>query len=585
MTESELHPKQTLAILLGASSYRRAPKLAQGRAFYNSAQDFYEYLLASEGLGLPRENINWLFDDSRSPSDQLQDIRDFLENRSAHLRNEGTEPQDLVLFYVGHGLFWGSEHTYSFAIRATDEEGEGLTSIRASDLATVIKAHARFLRKFIILDCCFSAAAYREFQSGPLTASRIKLLDELPQRGTSLLCSASAHDPSLAPAKLPRTMFSNGLLKSLSQGHTSLGPRLSLCELGDLIKLQIREDYPDIGLRPEIHSPDQREGDVAFIPVFPNPAYWEARRKAEAEQARAEVEAREMPEAERRTQEAAEERKRKAEAEQARAEAEAREMAAAESRAKEVAEGARRQAEVERTRAEAEAREKAKAERRAQEAADKVWRKEEAEQSGAQAEARVMEVTGAILFIFVVEHMLGNLLIFGGPDPLNRYGHFTQNIVWVERIVLLAAVVLYIITTIRLALREKRAEPDGYSRRDAINFSYASRTIYWSGTLILAFVIFHLLHLVAGITVPGVEFIDVDVYHNVVSGFQVWWVSAWYIFAICVLGVYLRCMFQSVGLKHPRYAPALKQAATWIVVAIVLGYISIPISVLLGLVK
>ncbi|MBV8436015.1 MAG: succinate dehydrogenase cytochrome b subunit [Silvibacterium sp.] len=204
----------------------------------------------------------------------------------------------------------------------------------------------------------------------------------------------------------------------------------------------------------------------------------------------------------------------------------------------------------------------------------------------------VMAVTGAILFIFVIGHMLGNLQIFQGPERINSYGRFLHNlgeILWAERIVLLSAVVLHIIATVQLALRNKAARPIGYSRRDAINSSYASRTMYWSGPIVLAFVIFHLLHLTAGMIVPGAAFIEGDVYHNVVSGFQVWWVSAWYILAVCLLGLHLRhgiwSMFQSVGVNHPRYMPLLKQAAMWIAAVIVLGYISIPISVLLGLVK
>ena len=293
---------QTLAVLLGASSFRRAPRLAQGRAFYNSAQDFFEYLLASNGLNLPRDNVIWLFDDSRSPSDQLQDVGDFLESRSAELKNGGTPPQDLIAYYVGHGLFSGPDQAYCLAIRATDERSEGLTSIRVSDLASIIKAHARFLRKFLILDCCFSSAAYKEFQSGPLQTGRIKLLEELPQKGTTLLCSASAQDPSLAPEGLSRTMFSHSLLRALGQGHPFLGPRLSLSELGDLVKVDLEEAYPDAWVRPEVHSPDQREGDVADVRLFPNPAFAakqaeEARLKAEAEErARKETEAREQAE-------------------------------------------------------------------------------------------------------------------------------------------------------------------------------------------------------------------------------------------------------------------------------------------------
>jgi len=204
----------------------------------------------------------------------------------------------------------------------------------------------------------------------------------------------------------------------------------------------------------------------------------------------------------------------------------------------------------------------------------------------------VMAVTGAILFVFVVGHMLGNLQIFEGPDKLNAYGHFLHSVgelLWPVRIILLTAVGLHITATVQLAIRNKKARPVGYSRREAINSSYASRTMYWSGPIVLAFVIFHLLHLTAGVIEPGAPYIEGDVYHNVVSGFQVWWVSAWYIFAICLLGLHLRhgvwSMFQSVGVNHPRYTPLLKSAAIWIAVIIVLGYISIPISILLGLVK
>jgi TonB family protein len=397
MPESEPNSQQILALLLGASSFRRAPKLAQGRAFYNSAQDFYEYLTGSEGLSLARENVNSLFDDSRSPSDQLQDIRDFLESRSTALKNEGLEPQDLILYYVGHGLFSGVDHTYCLAIRVTDERNEGLTSIRASDLASIIRGSARFVRKFLILDCCFSAAAYKEFQSGPLTAGRTKLLDELPQRGTTLLCSASAQDPSLAPEGLSRTMFSDGLLRALHQGHPFLGPRLSLSELGDLVKANIRESYPNDWVRPEVHSPDQREGDVASVPLFPNAAYFarkaaeekrqkveaqrireeaEARRKAEAQRMLEEAEALERAEAERKLREVAEARQ-KAEALRMRQQAEARERAEEECKAQQ-AEEAWRKAEALRMREEAEAGERTDAERQAQEAAEAL-RKAKAE--------------------------------------------------------------------------------------------------------------------------------------------------------------------------------------------------------------
>jgi len=204
----------------------------------------------------------------------------------------------------------------------------------------------------------------------------------------------------------------------------------------------------------------------------------------------------------------------------------------------------------------------------------------------------VMAVTGAMMFAFVTGHMLGNLQVFEGPAKINAYGHFLHNlgeVLWIERGVLLLAIALHITATVQLALRSKAARPIGYSRKEAINSSYASRTMYWSGPIVLAFIVFHLLQFTAGYIHPQSQFIDGDVYHNVVAGFQVWWVSVWYIFAVSLLGVHLShglwAMFQSVGLGHPRLTPLLKKAAVAIATFIVLGYIAIPISVMLGLVK
>jgi succinate dehydrogenase / fumarate reductase cytochrome b subunit len=154
---------------------------------------------------------------------------------------------------------------------------------------------------------------------------------------------------------------------------------------------------------------------------------------------------------------------------------------------------------------------------------------------------------------------------------------------------LLLAILLHIITTVQLALRSWEARPVGYSRKEAINSSYAARTMYWSGPIVLAFIIFHLLHFTAGYIHPQAQFVEGDVYGNVVSAFKVWWVSAWYIFAVSLLGLHLShgiwSMFQSVGLAHKRHTVLLKNAARAIATLIVLGYIAIPIGVLLGLVK
>ena len=112
----------------------------------------------------------------------------------------------------------------------------------------------------------------------------------------------------------------------------------------------------------------------------------------------------------------------------------------------------------------------------------------------------VMAVTGVMMFGFVVGHMLGNLQMFEAPEHINAYGHFLHNLgelLWIERGVLLLAIALHITATVQLALRSKAARPVGYSRREAINSSYASRTMYWSGPIVLVFIIFHLLQFTA----------------------------------------------------------------------------------------
>jgi len=205
----------------------------------------------------------------------------------------------------------------------------------------------------------------------------------------------------------------------------------------------------------------------------------------------------------------------------------------------------------------------------------------------------VMALTGFAMFLFVVGHLLGNLLVFAGRARINAYAqflHFDDGLLWIVRGILIIAVILHIVVTVQLALRNKEARPISYLRKETINSSYASRTMYWSGPIVLAFIIFHLLQFTAGYIHPETRFISNDVYHNLVSGFQVWWVSAWYVFAICLLGLHLRhglwSMLQSIGLAHSLDRErALKRVALVISILIVGGYISIPISILLGFLR
>ena len=204
----------------------------------------------------------------------------------------------------------------------------------------------------------------------------------------------------------------------------------------------------------------------------------------------------------------------------------------------------------------------------------------------------IMAVTGAILFGFVLVHMLGNLQVYLGPEAMNHYGLFLRQVlhgtgIWIARAILLAAVALHIWSATSLTLDSRRARPVGYREQKWRESTYASRTMRWSGVILLLFVIYHLLHFTTGTLHQS--FIEGDVYHNFVAGFRVVPVSIAYIVAMLALGLHLRhglwSMFQTLGVSHPRYMRAAHVGA-WIFAAIiVVGNISFPLAVLAGIVK
>jgi len=202
----------------------------------------------------------------------------------------------------------------------------------------------------------------------------------------------------------------------------------------------------------------------------------------------------------------------------------------------------------------------------------------------------VMAVSGLILLLFVLGHMLGNLQVFEGPDQFNKYAVLLRTLpegLWAVRIILLIMVILHIVTAVQLAIRKKQARPIGYTKKENTVSSYASRTMYWSGPIVLAFIIYHLLDFTFGNLNPN--YVEGDVYHNVIASFSNPIISAWYIFAMLLLALHLRhgawSMFQSLGVAHPRHNAFLKKAAIVFAVVIFFGFIAVPVGVLSGVVK
>lgn len=211
----------------------------------------------------------------------------------------------------------------------------------------------------------------------------------------------------------------------------------------------------------------------------------------------------------------------------------------------------------------------------------------------------LMALTGAALFLFVVGHMVGNLQVFLGPEAINRYGHFLKTvpeILWPARIGLLACIGLHIIAAVSLVTQNRAVRPVGYAKVRDHGATTASRTMIWSGLIILTFVIYHLLHYT--LTLPsmngyGLDFSTLrdevgrhDVFAMVVMGFQQWPVSVFYLIAVGLLCIHLGhgvgSMFQSLGLKNHVWGPRIGGFARAASVILFLGYASIPVAILSG---
>jgi succinate dehydrogenase / fumarate reductase, cytochrome b subunit len=206
----------------------------------------------------------------------------------------------------------------------------------------------------------------------------------------------------------------------------------------------------------------------------------------------------------------------------------------------------------------------------------------------------VMAVSGFILFTFVIGHLIGNLQIYEPPGPdgtykIDQYAVFLRSLpaaLWGARITLLVMVILHIWSSIQLAAKKLNARPIRYVKKKAIHSTYAARTMYWSGPIILAFIIYHLLDFTFGVANPN--YFEGHVHDNIVASFSVPWISAFYVIAMVMLCLHLYhglwSMFQTLGLHHPKYSAILRSSAKALAVLIWLGNISIPIAVLTGVV-
>ncbi len=207
----------------------------------------------------------------------------------------------------------------------------------------------------------------------------------------------------------------------------------------------------------------------------------------------------------------------------------------------------------------------------------------------------VVALSGIVLVLFVTGHLVGNFTIYLGQDWLNWYAAHLQSLgplLWLIRLFMLATIGAHIFFTMLLWKENQAARPKKYIASDPIQTSVFARTMRLSGLIVLAFIVFHLAHFTVRVIDPAFQnmeaMLDGHEVHNcygmVVTGFQNPSVVIIYIVGLTLLTMHLShgigSLFQTLGITNRRLRPLLEfvtRAYAWL---LYLGYISIPISIL-----
>jgi succinate dehydrogenase / fumarate reductase cytochrome b subunit len=205
-----------------------------------------------------------------------------------------------------------------------------------------------------------------------------------------------------------------------------------------------------------------------------------------------------------------------------------------------------------------------------------------------------MAITGLLMVLVVIGHLLGNLSIFAGPDGINAYAeklHALAPIVWTTRIVMGVAVLLHLVLAIQITMENSAAKPDKYAVARSLRATFASKTMIWTGVILGAFVVYHLLHFTFRITPNLVLQEDslnrFDVFSMVVASFRTASIAAIYVIAMVALFLHLthgiQSTFQTLGLSNGKLLPQYGVAGKALSGLFLIGYGAIPVLILVGI--
>jgi hypothetical protein len=272
--------KSTLLILLGAQAFPHS-HLSPSESFLNSRNGIKAYFLNPKAFGLEEAQVLDLFESDANGTAMLDQIENWLIDKLSSYRNKGTSLTDIIIYYVGHGGLKETNNDYYLAIKSTKRKRPYFTSLPMEALSEVIKENLPRTRKYYIIDACFAGSAAKNIQNAdqlrPTQAKIKEVMDSTypsiigdspdPDWGSSLLAATSPDE--VAKFGDLYTKFSEALIDTLND-RVNAPPYLTLQELAHYTKEFMKKHNAEDGMGlPEIHSPDQTDGDVRTIKIFP----------------------------------------------------------------------------------------------------------------------------------------------------------------------------------------------------------------------------------------------------------------------------------------------------------------------------
>lgn len=209
----------------------------------------------------------------------------------------------------------------------------------------------------------------------------------------------------------------------------------------------------------------------------------------------------------------------------------------------------------------------------------------------------VVALTGLAMVLFLAGHLTGNMLIYAGKEAFDEYARFLHEaghgaLIWVARLGLLVVLVLHVWATILLT-RENKAARQQYEFQATIQASKSSRIMIWSGLTVLAFIVFHILHFTVRTNSHLAEIAKESPYKMVIAGFSGGFLQVlvvlFYVVAMTLLCSHIShgvaSMFQTLGFRSKKTADLIRSISLGYAAVIWLGFVSIPVAIMLGLVK